>query len=271
MDDQVGLKMIGKSLKQRLTERGYVLNGYLTIPNAFSAELYARQGWDAVTIDLQHGLVGYESAVHILQALTAIDVSPLVRVPWLEPGLIMKLLDAGAVGITCPMINTADEAERLVRYCKYPPQGERSAGPLRAALVNGSDYIARANDLVNVFAMIETAEAVANVAEITAVDGLDGIYLGPQDLSMSIGKGPRGETLDPAVDAMIERVLQACIAKGLVAGIIAPTPQYAVQMLQRGFRFITLPGDARALMMQAKSWVDGVRGLAAKTKGGEST
>jgi 4-hydroxy-2-oxoheptanedioate aldolase len=250
-----------RNLKQCLAENGFILNGYCTIPSPFAAELYACQGWDSVTLDLQHGLIGYESALGILQAITWTDVVPLARVPWLEPGIIMKLLDAGVMGITCPMINTAEEAERLVRYCKYPPRGERSTGPLRAALVNGPEYLGKANELVNVFAMVETVEAVENIAEITAVDGLNGIYIGPQDLSMSLGKGPRGEKLDPEVDAAIEKVLRQCIKRGLVAGVIAPTPEYALQMLQRGFRFVTLSGDARALMAQAKRWVDGVREL----------
>jgi 4-hydroxy-2-oxoheptanedioate aldolase len=139
-------------------------------------------------VDMQHGVIGYDVALTILQSLTAIDVVPLVRLPWLEPGIIMKLLDSGALGITCPMINTAKEAERLVRYCKYPPRGKRSAGPLRAAMIYGSDYIRKANDLVNVFAVIETAEAIVNVEEITAVDGIDGIYLGPRSLHVA-GRG----------------------------------------------------------------------------------
>jgi 4-hydroxy-2-oxoheptanedioate aldolase len=255
-----------RSLKERLAEKKYVLNGYCTMPGTLSAEIYSRQGWDAVTIDMQHGAIGYDFALPILQAITASGVVPLVRVPWLEPGLIMKLLDAGALGITSPMINTAEDAERLVRYCKYPPRGERSTGPLRASMIYGADYIGRANAMVNVFAMIETAEAVENVEKITAVDGLDGIYIGPQDLSMSLGKGPRREELDPEVDAAVERILQQCIKRNLVAGIIAPTPDHALKLIKRGFRFITMSNDARALAAQAKSLVDGVHKLVAPAK-----
>ncbi len=251
-----------RTLKERLAAKPYVLNGYIAMPGAFSAEVYARQGWDVVTLDMQHGAIGYDVALTILQSLTAIDVVPLVRVPWLEPGIIMKLLDAGALGITCPMINDAKDAEQLVRYCKYPPRGERSTGPLRAQMIYGADYIKQANGLVNVFAMIETAEAIENVDEITSVDGIDGIYLGPQDLSMSLGVGPRSDELAPVVEAAIDRVLEHCLRKNLIVGMIAPNAEHAARLIKRGVRFVTMSNDARALAAQAKSLVDGVHKLA---------
>src|SRR5581483_7940985 len=158
--------MAVQGLQERLAAKRYLLNGYCAMPGAFSAELYAGQGWDAVTLDLQHGVIGYESAVAMLQAITASAVLPLVRLPWLDPGLIMKMLDSGALGITCPMINDAAAAERLVRYCKYPPRGERSMGPIRAAAIYGADYAERANRTTSVFAMIETEEAVGNIDAI---------------------------------------------------------------------------------------------------------
>src|SRR5258708_4749384 len=133
------------SLQTVMQTRGYVLSSYISMPGAFTAELYARQGWDAVTLDLQHGLIGYDSAVAILQAIAAVDVVPLVRLPWLDPSAIMKMLDAGVLGLVCPMINTAAEAELLVRYAKYPPRGERSLGPLRAAMLDGDGYAGGAN------------------------------------------------------------------------------------------------------------------------------
>lgn len=247
------------SLKQRVRARGYVINGYCQMPGAFSAEIYARQGWDSVTLDLQHGLIGYDVAVSMLQAISATGVLPLVRVPWLDPAIIMKLLDAGALGITCPMINTAEDAERLVRYSRYPPAGERSFGPIRAAAVYGADYAKLANDTVNVFAMIETAQAVANIEAITGVSGLDGIYVGAIDLSMSMGIAPRPEEPDPRVAAAIERVLEQCKLRGLIAGIIARNPEQAAEFIRRGFQFITMLSDTQALATQAKAWVEGCR------------
>ena len=248
-----------RTLKERLAEKPYVLNGYCAMPSAFAAEVYARAGWDAVTIDMQHGAIGYDVALTILQALAAVDVVPLVRVPWLEPGIIMKLLDAGALGITCPMVSTAAQAEQLVRYAKYPPRGERSAGPLRASMIYGSDYISKANERINLFAMIETAEAIENVDEITATDGIDGIYIGPADLSLSLGAGQRGEVLSPVVEAAIDRILNSCARRNLIVGMIASNAEQAAALIKRGVRFVTLSNDARALQAQAKAWVEGVR------------
>ena len=166
---------------------GYLLNGYCAMPSPFAAEIYARQGWDTVTIDMEHGSIGFDGAVAILQAITASGVVPLVRIPKVDAATIGMLLDAGALGITCAMINTAAEALELVRACKYPPRGIRSLSRVtRAALVYGPDYNALANEFTNVFAMIETAEGLANLDDITAVDGIDGIYVGSVDLAMSV-------------------------------------------------------------------------------------
>jgi 4-hydroxy-2-oxoheptanedioate aldolase len=253
--------MTVQSLKQRMAKRGYILNGYCQMQDAFGAELYSRQGFDAVMLDIQHGLIGYESAVHMLQAMTASGVYPLARMPWADPITIMKMLDAGVLGITCAMINTAADAERLVRYCKYPPRGERSLGPVRAALIYGDDYVQRANELVNVFAMIETAEAVANVEDIIAVDGIDGVYIGPADLAMSMGHGVDIGKPAPEVDAAIEKVLKACTARGLITGMIAPDAERAAALVKRGFRFITLSSELRAMEAQTKAWVTGFRRL----------
>ena len=100
----------------------------------------AHQGWDSLTIDLQHGVVDYQTAVGMLQAISTTAVVPMVRVPWLDPGIVMKMLDAGSYGVICPMINNRDEAETFVRACRYPPRGSRSMGPIRATLYAGDDY-----------------------------------------------------------------------------------------------------------------------------------
>jgi 4-hydroxy-2-oxoheptanedioate aldolase len=250
-----------RSLKDILRQHRYVLNSYIVMPDPVAAEFYARQGWDAVTLDMQHGLIGYESALAILQALSGIDVVPLARVPWLDPAAIMKALDAGILGITCPMINTRDEAERLVRYCKYPPRGERSHGPLRAALLDGDGYRQSANAAVNVFAMIETEQGVANAEEILAVDGLDGVYLGLGDLAISLGLPPRADNYDAPVERAVERMLELCARRGLIAGVQAQTPESAWRMIERGFGFITLSSDVKALTTQARAWVSGLRRL----------
>ena len=148
-----------------------VLNGWLSIGNPLTAEIMATQGYDAITIDLQHGALDFATALPMLQAMRAYDVTPIVRVPWREPGIIMKALDAGAQGIICPMVNSASEAAEFVKYMYYPPKGERSYGPTRAAFAYGG-YDLKANDEVLAFAMIETPEGVDNLEAIAAVDGL---------------------------------------------------------------------------------------------------
>src|SRR6185369_11917132 len=149
---------------------GAAVNGWLAIPNGFSAETMAHQGWDSLTVDLQHGVVDYQTAVTMLQAISTTPTVPLARVPWLDPGILMKMLDAAVYGVICPMINSAEEARRLVAACRYPPKGTRSFGPIRALLYGGADYPKHANDTILVIAMIETRDALTNLDEILAVD-----------------------------------------------------------------------------------------------------
>ena len=128
-------------IKERLHQGELILNAWLTIPSAWTAELLAHDGYDALTIDMQHGLIGYETALSILQAISTTDAVPFVRVAWNDPSTIMKMLDAGAQGIICPMINTRSQAEAFVGACRFPPQGYRSCGPIRAELYSDGDYV----------------------------------------------------------------------------------------------------------------------------------
>ena len=124
------------------------VNGWLAVPNGFSAEVMAQQGWDSLTVDMQHGVIDYSAMVSMLQAISTTGTVPIVRVPWLEPGILMKSLDAGAYGVICPMVNTRDDAARLVAYTHYAPRGTRSFGPIRATMYGGPDYATKANDTI---------------------------------------------------------------------------------------------------------------------------
>ena len=156
---------------------GYAINGWCSIPSSFSAEIMAHQGFDSITIDMQHGLVDYQTAVTMLQAISTTAVIPFTRVPWRDPARLMKVLDAGSYGIICPMINNADDAEALVAACKYPPRGFRSFGPIRAKYYGGGgthgggDYHQFADEETLVIPQIETREAIKNLDEILAVPG----------------------------------------------------------------------------------------------------
>jgi len=231
---------------------GAAVNGWLAIPNGFSAETMAHQGWDSLTIDLQHGVVDYQAMVPMLQAISTTDTVPVVRVPWLDPAALMKALDAGAYGLICPMINTREEAQRLVAYTHYAPRGTRSFGPVRALLYGGADYPQQANDTIVTFAMIETAQALDNLDDILSVEGLDAVYIGPSDLSLALGCRPVFDDVDPPVAQAIDHILARAKAHGLVAGIHNGTAEGALARVAKGFQFVTVSSDARLIAAGAQ-------------------
>lgn len=256
--------MIKNSVKQRWAERKPVLNGWLSIASSFSAEIMAAQGYDSVTIDMQHGIVGYDGTVPMLQAMRASGVTPLVRVPWLDPADIMKALDAGAYGIICPMINTREEAERLVSYVRYPPSGVRSFGPSRALFSAGSGYAAEADDEIICLAMIETAVAYENLEDILATPGLDGIYIGPADLTLALqGKrfAPGFDRREPEMIDAIKTILHAAHKAGKRAALHNGTADYAAEAVTWGFDFVTVSNDVRLLAGAAEASVRKFREL----------
>ena len=226
---------------------GAAVNGWLAIPSSFAAETMAHQGWDTLTIDLQHGVVDYQAMVTMLQAISTTPTVPVVRVPWLEPGILMKTLDAGAYAVICPMVSTRDDAQKLVAYTNYAPRGTRSFGPVRALLYGGPDYFQHANATVVRFAMIETAQALDNLDSILSVEGLDAVYVGPGDLSISLGCKPSFDELEPKAAEAVEHILARARAHNVVAGIHNGTPEAALARIAKGFQFVTVASDARIL------------------------
>ncbi|MEZ5805820.1 MAG: aldolase/citrate lyase family protein [Rhizobiaceae bacterium] len=260
--------MIPNRLRQLWAEGKPAVNGWLSIGSAFTAEIMAAQGYDSLTIDLQHGLVGYDPATNMLQAMRSSGVTPLVRVPWLEPGIIMKSLDAGAYGVICPMINTRRDAERLVSYVRYPPDGTRSFGPTRANFSAGPDYGASADREILCLAMIETHEAYDNVDAIASTPGLDGIYIGPADLTLSLSgkRYPIGfDRQEPEIIDAIRHILDRCRANGIRAGLHCGGSAYAAEAVSWGFNLVTVPGDVRLLAGAAHASVADTRRLIGRT------
>jgi 4-hydroxy-2-oxoheptanedioate aldolase len=236
------------------------VNGWLSIPSSFAAETMAHQGWDSLTIDMQHGVTDYQTAVAMLTAISTTPVVPLVRVPWLDPGIVMKSLDAGALGVICPMINNRAETEKLVGACRYPPRGYRSFGPNRALLYSGLDYPDHADETVLAIAMIETAAAMDNLEEILATPGLDAVYVGPADLSYALtGRFGFDHTEPPLYDAIVH-IAERAHAHGVVPGIHCGTPAYARRMLDLGYRLVTAGADAGLLAAGAKAAVTEAKG-----------
>ena len=224
-----------------------VVNGWLAIPSSFSAEQMAHQGWDSLTIDLQHGVIDYSGMLPMLQAISTTPTVPVVRVPWLEPGILMKALDAGAYALICPMVNTREDAQKLVDWTHYQPRGTRSFGPVRANLYGGADYPTHANDTIVVFAMIETAQALDNLDDILSVEGLDAVYIGPSDLSLALGCKPVFDDVDPPVAQAIDHILARAQAHGVQAGVHNGRADVALARIAKGFRFVTVSSDARLI------------------------
>ena len=244
---------------------GAVVNGWCSIPSSFSAEVMAHQGFDSLCIDMQHGAVDYQVALTMLQAISTTSVIPIVRVPWNDPGLLMKMLDAGAYGVICPMINNRAQAESLAAACKYPPTGIRSFGPIRAKYYaggtthGGGDYHEFANEETFVMAQIETAEAIENIDEILDVPGIDAVYVGPSDLAMALGSQPRTGQNDAVVIEAKKTIVEACKRHGVPAGIHTPSAEVALKMVADGYQFVTIASDDRFLMQMAKSEVAAIR------------
>jgi 4-hydroxy-2-oxoheptanedioate aldolase len=255
--------MIGNGLKRLWADGRCAINGWLSIGSAFSAEIMAAQGFDSLTIDLQHGVLDDSHLVPMLQAIRASGVTPMARVRWLDPAAIMRVLDAGAYGVICPMVNSAEEARQLVQHMRYPPLGSRSFGPTRANFSAGSGYAAEANDQVLCLAMIETAAALERVEEIAATPGLDGLYIGPADLTLGVTDGrlaPGFDREEPEMVAAIQRVLGAGKAAGLRVGLHCGTPAYAARAAGWGFDLVTLSNDVRLLATAAAATVGDLRG-----------
>ncbi len=222
---------------------------WLSIPSSYSAEAVAHQGFDWVCIDMQHGVIDYQVAVTMLQAISTSDATPVVRVPWNETGIIGKMLDAGAMGIIIPMVNSVAEARAAVAACRYFPDGSRSYGPTRAALYAGADYFGHANAEVACIPMIETKQALAAVDDILSVPGIDAAYVGPADMSVTLGLPPRMDNGGAFEEARIA-IAQACGRHGVTAGIqanAALAPGHAAA----GYRMITVHHDIAAITANA--------------------
>jgi len=228
------------------------IGGWLSLANTHSAEMLANAGFDWLCVDLQHGLLDYRDLLHMLPAISTTDTTPIVRVSGNDPKQIMKVLDAGAMGVIVPLVNNRAEAAAAIAACRYPPQGIRSFGPIRAALYGGRGYAAEANDQIACIVMIETKEGIENLEEIVTTPGLGGVYIGPSDLAYALGLPPQGDTDHPLHVATVDKILTACKRHRVPAGIHTSSLEYAQRRLAAGFEFVTLGSDA-GFMMQAAS------------------
>ncbi len=229
------------TVKARWRAGEVAYGGWLSLPNSLSAEIMAQEPFDYLCIDMQHGAIDYQVALTMLQAISTTDVMPFVRVPWNDPGIIMKMLDAGAMGVIIPMVNSVEEAKQAVAACRYHPEGVRSFGPLRASLYAGSDYFAHANTEIACIPMVETEQAVAALDDILDVPGVDAVYVGPADLSITLGQQP-GMANEGRFEEARQRIAAACREHGVVAGIHA-NASLAAKHAAAGFQLVTISTD----------------------------
>lgn len=236
------------------------VGAWLSIPSTYSAEIMAHQGFDWVCVDMQHGMIDYPDAAAMFTAISTTDSIPLCRVPWNEPSIIMKVLDAGAYGIVVPLVNTRAEAEAAVAACRYPPEGIRSNGANRAVLYAGGDYVQGANREIACMVMIETRQAIDNLDDILSTPGLDGVYIGPSDLSFALGLPPRMDSDVPLHVETVARILEGCKRHGIVAGIHTGGPAFSAKKIQEGFQMVTLTSDGVSMTRGTQAQLKEMRG-----------
>ena len=236
------------------------VSGWLAIGNSYSAEIVGWSGVDCVTVDLQHGMTDVQQMIVMLQAISATPATPFVRVPSCDPTIMMKALDAGAYGLICPMVNTVEEAQAFVSATHYPPRGLRSFGPTRGLLYGGPDYFQHADQTIVRLAMIETLPGLEAVKEILAVDGLQGIFIGPADLGLALGKGPVGDPVDPQVLEAIDICQKAAAQAGKYIGIFCTSGAVAARYAAQGFDFVVPNHDANLLKAALAAEVKAARG-----------
>lgn len=246
----------------RTAQGGGVVLGYWTVLDSpLSTERVALTGYDVMVLDGQHGLMGYSG---ILSNLLAIDAAHgpagIVRVESKDPAVIGQALDAGARGVIVPLVNTADDARAAVASVRYPSAGRRSYGPMRSALRIGPNP-SEADDSVLLLVMIETSEGLENVEEICAVDGIDGVFIGPNDLMLAVGGTHPGDPEKlPEHSRAVDRILEAALAAGIIPGVFTPDGETARRRREQGFRFITIASDLTHLEQAATEHLERATG-----------
>lgn len=248
---------MNNTMKQIWAEGGTAVGAWSGLPDPVTAELLGRVGFDYICIDTQHGFSDYTTMLRIIQALEPSPATTIVRVPWNEPGVIGRTLDAGAKGIIVPMVNSRQEAEAAVAACRYAPEGSRSWGPSRISGLYDSYTTDGANQMVACIPMIETAKAVDEIDEILSVPGIDAIYVGPADLSITLGQPPGADNDGDFAEA-IDRILEACAQHGVVPGIHS-NPAIYPKRIEQGFRMVTVCNDTAALTSGARGMLEAAR------------
>ena len=260
--------MIENTLKTAWTADTPTIGLWISSADPASLEPLGGVGYDYICFDLQHGLIDYSAVVPGLQALNRSSCMPLARVPWNEPGIIGKVLDAGVMGVIIPMVNSPEEAQQAVAACRYAPLGARSWGPARAARSTGGDYHADANTHLACIPMIETKEAVDNLEAILEVQGIDAVYVGPADLSISYGLPPATDHPDSAeYQEALAKIVDVSRSRGVVPGIHT-VPGLVQHRIDQGFRMVTATSNVLSQLAGAKNALAVAKGETTAEAGG---
>lgn len=242
------------SVREQLKAKQCTVGCFLGLGSPNAAELLARAGFDWLVIETEHSALDSAQVEHMLMAIQGTETVPLVRLPSSAPVYIQRALDVGAMGIVVPLVRTAEEAKAIVAATRYPPQGTRGFGPLRAAhyMFDTQEYFYRANENLLVVLIVETKEAVQNLEAIAAVPGVDALFLGPFDLCLSLGLDPMKQP-HAEVDGVIERLLSVGQKSNVAIGIHAMTPEQLLKRQSQGFRMISYSTDYMMLADAARA------------------
>ncbi len=254
-----GLEMKKNPVRHKLAKGQPTYGGWLAIPSGFSAEVMAHAGFDWLNIDMQHGLIDFSSLINMLQVISTTDTVPIVRPLSNDAAIIGQVLDAGARGVIVPMVNSREDAINAAQACRYAPRGIRSYGPARASIDLGVPYGEFPDSDALCLIMLETVEAINNIEDIASVPGIDGIFIGPGDLNVSMGLPPNNDSDNQQFMAALEKTLDVCDRNLLIPGIFAD-PNTAQKRFQQGFKFVPIAVDFGLLATGADNALRLMRG-----------
>ncbi len=251
------------ALRERLDAGKPLLSAWCGLPEPAIPALLAQEDFDLVTMDMQHGMVDFAQTLRALPLIAGAGKPMVARIPVGDFATASRLLDAGASGVIAPMINTLDDAQRFAKAMNFPPKGERSWGPHSGIGLTGltpDAYFRQANDFSIALAMVETRESLAIIDEILATTGIDGVFIGPADLSIALSDGRSVDPESPEVEAALDHALSRTREAGKTIAVYAANAARAKNLMQRGFDFVALGSDANLLRAGAKTWIGQARG-----------
>jgi len=247
----------------KIKEGKPLLGTWITISHPETVEILSNMGFDWFVFDMEHAPLTIKDIEIMLMALKGSDVIPIIRVPWNDPVYIKRALDLGVAGVLVPWVNSKNEAMEAVRAVRYPPEGIRGVGPRRCVMYglwDSVEYFNKWNKKCILIVQVETKEAYKNLEDILSVDGINGIFVGPSDLSASLGM--YGKIDSPKFIEILKYIVSKALKYDKVAGIMTKTPEFAAKAINMGYNFISLSHDTKFLILGAKVFIEKTKSLA---------